>query len=77
MVRHDAFISYSRHDAGFAGKLEQRLEKYKPPKELGLPQRFLDVFRDTKDFTGPDYKASLGKHLHDLAALIVLCSSDT
>ena len=76
MAKHDAFISYSRCDSAFAEVLEQRLEKYKPPKELGLPARYLDIFRDKKDFQGPDYPVSLEKHLRDSTAMIVLCSPD-
>jgi hypothetical protein len=59
-----------------AVKLEQRLEKYKAPKDLPVHQGFLDIFRDESDFTGPEYRSSLAKHLEDSAALIVLCSPD-
>jgi len=41
---HDAFISYSRKDVDFARRLEKALEDYKPPKDLKVAQRHLDVF---------------------------------
>jgi hypothetical protein len=71
---HDAFISYSRKDKEFARKLEKALEDYAPPKDLAVPQRHLDVFRDEADFTGVDYFRSVEKHLHDSSNLIVICS---
>lgn len=49
---HDAFISYSRKDEAFASALEKALEAYTPPKDLKVPQRHLDIFRDKEDFTG-------------------------
>lgn len=75
-MKHDAFISYSRRDSAIAEDIERRLERYKPPKGLGLPQRHLDIFRDKKDFTGTDYESSLETHLGCSSALIVLCSPD-
>ncbi len=75
--RHDAFISYSRKDAGFARRLEKALESYKPPKNLGVPIRYLDVFRDEADITGTDYYQSVERHLKDSRKLIVICSPNT
>ena len=49
---HDAFISYSRKNRDFAAKLKQVLEDYTPPRDLDVPHRHLDVFRDETDFTG-------------------------
>jgi len=74
--KHDAFISYSRKNEEFAAKLEQALEKYKPPKELKLPSRYLDVFRDKADFTAGEYHARLEKNLKESTNLIVICSPD-
>ncbi len=71
---HDVFISYSRKDRDFARALEQALESYRPPRDLPVPQRSLDVFRDEDDFTGVDYDESIGRHLKDSAHLVVLCS---
>ena len=71
---HDAFISYSRKDEAFAKALEQALESYKPPKDLEVPRRSLDVFRDRGDFTAGDYYEKLGEHLKSSAKLIVVCS---
>lgn len=44
----DAFISYNRNDIEFATALESALESYSPPKDLGLPVRRLEVFRDIR-----------------------------
>lgn len=72
--RHDAFICYSRRDADFARKLEKALENYKSPKSLGVPIRYLDIFRDEEDITGVDYYQSIERHLMDSRKLIVICS---
>lgn len=72
--RFDAFISYSRKDADFARRLEQALRGYRPPKDLGVPQRLLRVFRDEADFTGSEYHTALDRNLKDAAKLIVICS---
>ncbi len=72
--RYDAFISYSRKDRDFAAKLEKALKSYRPPKDLSVPQRFLNVFRDEEDLTGVEYHASIENHLKDSAKLIVVCS---
>lgn len=74
--KHDAFISYSRRNESFASKLEQALESYRPPKDLGVHQGYLDVFRDKADFTAGDYHQNLDKHLKDSAKLIVVCSPE-
>lgn len=74
--KHDAFISYSRKNESFAGKLEDALEKYKPPKGLDLPQRYLNVFRDNADFTAGEYHQRLERHLQTSAKLIVICSPE-
>jgi WD40 repeat protein len=73
-LRHDAFICYSRQDVVFARALEQALERYRPPRELGRPARPLDVFRDEQDFTGVEYNESIKRHLRGAAKLIVICS---
>lgn len=71
---NDAFISYSRRDIEFARKLEKALEDYKPPKDLNVPQRRLEVFRDKEDFTGVEYYESIEKHLKNSRKMIVICS---
>ena len=73
-LRYDAFISYSRKDREFAGRLERALRSYRPPKDLAVPQRYLRVFRDEDDFTGSEYHDSLDRSLRDAAKLIVICS---
>jgi hypothetical protein len=71
---HDVFISYSRKDREFAVQLQKALVNYVPPKDLPLPHRRLDVFRDEEDFTGAEYYQSLDRHLSESSKLIVLCS---
>jgi len=73
-MAHDAFISYSRKDKAFAARLQKALGNYQPPRDLPLPHRRLDVFRDEEDFTGTDYYPSIERHLNDSGKLIVLCS---
>ena len=75
--RYDAFISYSRKDREFAGRLERALRSYRPPKDLAVPQRYLRVFRDEDDFTGSEYHDSLDRSLRDAAKLIVICSPNS
>lgn len=73
-MAHDAFISYSRKDKAFAARLHKALGNYMPPRDLPLPRRRLDVFRDEEDFTGTEYYQSVDRHLNDSGKLIVLCS---
>src|SRR5215472_16652859 len=73
-MSHDAFISYSRKDRAFAVRLHKALGNYVPPRDLPLPRRRLDVFRDEEDFTGAEYYQSVDRHLRDSRKLIVLCS---
>lgn len=75
--QYDAFISYSRKDKAFAAKLEQALENYKPPKDLDVPQRPLNIFRDEEDMVGNDYDKSIDRLLQDSAKLIVICSPNS
>ena len=74
--QHDIFISYSRKNKEFAAKLEKALEDYKPPKDLNVPQRHLNVFRDENDFTGGEYFQAIDRHLTGSQKLIVLCSPE-
>lgn len=73
---HDVFISYSRKNEAFAAKLEQSLKDYKPPKDLNVPQRRLNVFRDESDFTGSEYFQAIDHHLKGSHKLILLCSPE-
>lgn len=73
---HNAFISYSRKDSAFAGRLQTALEKYTPPAGLDRAHRRLRAFRDQHDFTGTDYFAAIQKHLAGARKLIVICSPD-
>src|SRR5688572_10648973 len=69
-----AFISYKRQDERFALKLEKALERYTPPKDLNLPQRHLNIFRDKEDLTGTEYHEAIERYLEQSAKLIVVCS---
>ena len=71
---NDAFISYSRHDRGFAALLEKALKAYRPPQGIGAAQRHLAVFRDESDFTGTEYFAAIDAQLRQSRKLILLCS---
>ena len=73
-IIHDAFISYSRADRPFAAALESALEGYRPPRELGVPYRYLEVFRDEEDFTGTEYTSAVTRHLAASRKLIVICT---
>jgi hypothetical protein len=72
--QYDAFISYSRQDIEFARKLERALEKYRPPKGLDAPRRYLNAFRDEGDLTGAEYFEAIDRHLRKARKLIVICS---
>jgi hypothetical protein len=71
---HDVFISYSRKDKAFAGRLEKALEAFKPPRDLPVPQRPLEAFLDEGDFTGVEYWSAVQTHLERSRKLIVVCS---
>jgi hypothetical protein len=73
-VVNDAFISYSRRDKAFAVAIGNALQRYRPPRDLRVPQRHLVVFRDESDFTGVEYHQALTTHLGRSAKLVVLCS---
>jgi WD40 repeat protein len=70
----DVFISYSRQDIDFARSLERTLESYKPAKDLSVPRRYLQVFRDESDFTGVEYFQAVDEHLRKAGKLVVICS---
>lgn len=74
VYRHDGFICYSRKTKEFATRLEKAIENYKPPGNLKLPQRHLDIFRDENDFVAGEYHENRDKHLEESAKLIVICS---
>jgi WD40 repeat protein len=69
-----AFISYKRADEAFAVLLEKALEGFIPPRDLDLPQRRLNIFRDKEDLTGTEYHASIRRYLESSTKLIVVCS---
>jgi hypothetical protein len=73
---YDVFISYSRKNEAFASNLERSLENYKPEKDLKVPQRHINCFRDNEDFTGGDYHKSLHMHLTESSKLVLICSPE-
>ncbi|MEQ9400094.1 MAG: toll/interleukin-1 receptor domain-containing protein [Longimicrobiales bacterium] len=73
-TQFDAFICYSRQDGAFAAHLEQRLERYRPPRIPGIERRRLAIFRDKEDLVGADYYDAIERNLHASRKLIVLCS---
>jgi hypothetical protein len=70
----DVFISYSRRDSAPAQALERALRRYRPPAEVGLPRRYLRVFRDQSDFRGTDYESAVRRHLSGSRKLVLICS---
>lgn len=72
----DVFISYSRKNEAFAARLEKALENYRPEKDLKVPQRHIETFRDKEDFTAGDYYKTLLKNLKDSSKLMVICSPE-
>lgn len=72
--KYDAFISYSRKDKAFAEKLEHALENYRPPKGLGLENKYLKIFRDEKDIEYGPYEENIEEHIKASAKLLVICS---
>ena len=71
--RHHAAQLTARSKA-FAERLESALENFRPPRDLPIPQRALDIFRDEGDFTGIDYFRAIEAHLAQSRKLIVVCS---
>lgn len=72
----DVFLSYSRKDAEFAVRLDKALRSYTPPKDLPVPQRRLNVFRDQTDMLGVELTRALDDKLHRASKFVVLCSPD-
>lgn len=71
---HDVFLSYSRTDEAFAVRLEERLEAFKPPADLAVPHRRLEVFRDKEDIAGTELHGALAAYLAEAGSLVILCS---
>jgi MTH538 TIR-like domain (DUF1863) len=78
-----AFISYSRHDEGWAKRLHGFLETYRIPRELVgrtvhgrvIPRRLLPIFRDRDEFAGgSDLGVRIGDALAASRSLVVICS---
>lgn len=78
-LRYRAFISYSHRDSTQAIRLHRRLESYRLPRDLPLPntsERHLrPVFLDREELASSGaLSESLVAALDDAAALIVVCS---
>lgn len=69
----DIFIGYAREQAGFARHLERELERYRPPRALGLPSRHLKVFSEEDDAT-PEDRRKIDTALLESRKMILLCS---
>lgn len=81
--RYVAFLSYSHHDARWAGWLHRALERYAVPARLvgtagefgPVPARLRPVFRDREELASAgDLGARVEQALAASAALIVICS---
>ena len=75
----DVFLSYSRKDEAFAGKIEEALKKYRLPKDVkttGPTRNRLTVFRDKQDLVpiGGDYWKTIEHYLERSAYLVLVCS---
>ncbi|MGH1364596.1 MAG: toll/interleukin-1 receptor domain-containing protein [Calditrichia bacterium] len=67
---HRIFISYSSEDSDFALRLQDELQKYRPPSGYAR----LQVQKDEPDFTETDYYQVVSEHLQQSDLLIVICS---
>ena len=79
-MRYKAFISYSHRDDALARRLHRRLESYRPPRGLKLPdgsapERLHPVYRDREEMAAsPSLPATIEAALAASDHLIVLCS---
>lgn len=73
-----AFISYKREDAKWADWLQNKLENYKLPSNLGgkdnLPKAIRPVFKDTTELNPTYLPQQIKEALADSKYLIVVCS---
>jgi len=81
--RYWAFISYSQQDAGWAQRLQAKLESYRVPRPLvgrrtgdrTVPSRLSPVFRDRSELaSAPDLTHEIREALQSSGSLIVICS---
>ena len=75
----DVFLSYSRKDEAFAGRIEEALKNYRLPKDVktAKPTRNrLIVFRDKQDLVpiGGDYWKTIENYLERSTYLVLICS---
>jgi tetratricopeptide (TPR) repeat protein len=74
---YDAFLSYSHTDLKFAEWLEEQLESYRPPSNIPLLNKRLNIFRDESDVrAATDLTEELRKHIGSSRYLIIACSPD-
>ena len=74
-----AFISYSRQDKKWAGRIQRKLEQYSLPAALRkempqLPKNLRPVFRDMTDLSAGRLQDELQRQLGLSKKLIVVCS---
>lgn len=78
--RFSAFISYSHEDMAAAAKLQQKLERYRIPKQvaaehLNSARTLGPIFRDREDLAaGTSLSAAIRDAISRAECLIVLCS---
>ncbi len=75
---YDAFISYSHKDLRWGRWVQERLERYRMPRQMRKDSRDsgkkLKVFRDQTDLAGVELQSSLQQELKNSRRLIVICS---
>ena len=80
-MTYDAFISYSHKDMHWGKWVQERLERYRLPKDLRtdsqITRQTLRVFRDQTDLAGVELQASLQRELEASRCLIVVCSPNS
>jgi len=78
---YDAFISYSHKDLKWGRWVQERMERYRLPKELrkenGEPGQRMKIFRDQTDLAGVELQSSLQHELENSRHLIVICSPNS
>ena len=74
--KYRAFISYSHADEGWARWLQRRIESFRTPKTLALPNIPMRVFRDREELAASSSLSdSILAALADSESLVVICST--
>ena len=77
--RYKAFISYrhTERDKKIAGKLQKKLESYKPPKGIASEEKW-KIFRDETELSSnANLSTKIKEALDTSEYLIVICSEST